>query len=154
MHLSSKSVIRKRRKLIVLGALGLIATVAIMGLLVYCEEPPLRIWQDGDAAEIHVETLGEYPTTINRIRLISVQDGRVVWEVKTRSGTPQIHAFRLRQGNNLVSLVDPYTGTYEIVSPENSHFFRMERGVRYKISLWGSKNWWPASGIVMFDKSQ
>jgi hypothetical protein len=123
---------------------------AMIGILLLCclvacsAKPPVRVLNVGDAVVVDVETLGEYPTTISRVRLTNPQTHSTIWEIKANSGTPQLHAMILREGDNSVSLADPDTGTYTVVSPPNSRIFRLERGVRYELELWREANSAPA----------
>jgi hypothetical protein len=45
--------------------------------------PPLRLVRSGSAIVVDVQILGEYPTTVNRIRLSDLSQSAVVWEVAT-----------------------------------------------------------------------
>jgi hypothetical protein len=114
--------------------------------------PSVRVSTWGGTAKIDVATLGEYPTTITRIRLQNQQSHAVVWEVKALSGTPQIHGLILKKGVNPVSLAGADAGTYAIVSPLNSKIFQLDSGVIYTLELWNSASGGPAKVSIQFAK--
>jgi hypothetical protein len=137
--------------------IGLVLTTVITVLCIVdaCTKPPTRLqyWGDrGDKVIIDVATLGEYPTTIVHARLTNRQTHAIIWEIKTNSGTPQIHAMALREGENSVSLVEPDSGTYAVVSPPNLKIFRLEHGVEYELELWGGANSSPARVEIRFGR--
>lgn len=54
------------------------------------ERTSTAIVQRGNDIVVDVQTLGEYPTTVDRIRLSDLNQSTVVWEIATANGTPQI----------------------------------------------------------------
>jgi hypothetical protein len=97
--------------------------------------PPLRLIRAADQVTIDVQTLGEYQTTVNRIRLLDMNDS-VVWEVAAQGRAAQIRQLRLRAGNNQ-SQVEAEYGAYRVVTPRSAPFFALSRSMRYTIELWG-----------------
>jgi hypothetical protein len=59
------------------------------------DRPPLRVVNSGERITLDVQTLGEYQTTAGRIRLTEINTRKVVWELRTESGTPHIHTIEL-----------------------------------------------------------
>jgi hypothetical protein len=96
---------------------------------------------------IDVQTLGEYPTTVNRIRLTEVSSGRVVFEVLPKDRTPQITTFPLAAGENSADILDAQHGTYRTVIPSAGRTFSLRPGEEYKLAMWGT-GW--LSSIVSF----
>jgi hypothetical protein len=115
-------------------------------------KPSIRVTISGDTAKIDVATLGEYPTTIAHVRLQNQQSHAVVWEIRTLSGTPQIHGFTLKKGDNPVSLADPDAGTYVVVYPLNSNVFRLDSGLNYTLELWKDPASRPEKVSIQFVK--
>jgi hypothetical protein len=75
------------RKLTTVGRLkkAAIALCIVMVLLVVWiglqwNAPPLRLVRTGTKITVDVQTLGEYPTTVNQFRLSDVNQSAVLWE--------------------------------------------------------------------------
>lgn len=100
--------------------------------------PPLRVRVMDEKAVVDVQTLGEYPTTITRVRIAEREGGRTIWEIKAKWGTPQIHTLSLAAGANSVDLAEPGAGGYEIVIPRKDPTFSLQRGTDYVVDVWGS----------------
>jgi hypothetical protein len=115
---------------------------AIAGLLGFFHEPPLKIDQSGNFAIVNVETLGEYPTTIGRVRITDDASGRVVLEDAAKrelldKAGAQIYNFRLAVGENSTNVVEPESGTYEVIEPCGRNSFILQQGVKYRLRIWG-----------------
>ena len=65
---------------------------------------PFVIEVEGAQAKVDVSTVGEYPTSVSRIRLSEGDSGRVLWELASGHEVPQIWDFTLRLGLNPVEL--------------------------------------------------
>jgi hypothetical protein len=87
---------------------------------------------------VDVQTLGEYSTTITRVRLTDLNQSRVVWEIVTERGTPQIHDFALKLNDNSIML-DAQYGDYRVLVPIGASHFALRKGVTYRIELWSGK---------------
>lgn len=96
--------------------------------------PPFRLFRIGNDVVIDVQTLGEYPTTVNRIRLSELNRAKIVWEVKTQHGTPQIHEFSLKADENFPAL-EPQYGDYRTVVPNGEGRFILRKGTKYRIEV-------------------
>ena len=117
-----------------------LACVAIVLLVVWIalrwNAPPLRIVQSRSDIVVDVQTLGEYPTTVYRIRLSDLNQSTVVWEITTANGTPQIDRFMLKADKNPAAL-EANSGTYRIVVPTSGSDFLLRKGSKYRIEMWG-----------------
>jgi hypothetical protein len=121
------------------GILFCAAAVLLIGwIVVRRDAPPLRLVRSGNEIVVDVQTLGEYPTTVSRIRLSDVSQSKIVWEVEVERGTPQIHEFSLRPDDNSPALESQY-GDYRVVAPKGDSRFVLRKGVRYRIEVWGGK---------------
>jgi hypothetical protein len=131
-----------------------ITTVALLGLgmsITGCERPPLHVRRTGATFVIDVQTLGEYQTSVRRIRLTRGRE--VVWEVVAREPTPQLHTLGLRIGANprapqLCGGGQPTAcdtpeadDRFAVITPANGTF-RLEPGNEYELELWGSGSRW------------
>jgi len=106
--------------------------------------PPIRISSNGDTVKVDVATLGEYPTTIARIRLEDQSD-HILWEVDADGGSPQIHEITFKAGLNSSSAPDSTSGTYRVVIPKSADTFELQRGRAYRLDLWSELTGKPAS---------
>jgi hypothetical protein len=86
---------------------------------------------------VDVQTLGEYQTSIARVRLTDVERQSVVWEVFARSRAPQLHEIVLSHGTNRVLPAEVGLGTYNVIVPEGTATFTLESGRNYRIEVWG-----------------
>jgi len=98
--------------------------------------PPISIVHDGSKLVVDVSFLGEYPTTVKRIRLSDLKNRAVVWELRTANGIPQIHGLTLNEGENAAQ-IDAAAGSYRTVVPSGYDTFELRRGVEYRLELWG-----------------
>jgi hypothetical protein len=126
---------------ILLAALFLFVLV-FADVLGFFRRPPLRLEQSGSSVIAHVETLGEYPTTVGRVRITEAASGKVVFEVaasKEFAGkmAMQIHNFRLTAGENSTRAVEPEINPYTVVVPNGKNTFTLQPGVKYRLTLWG-----------------
>ena len=122
---------------------ALLSLIVILALLagwtiLRWKAPPLRVDYSPNAVTIDVATLGEYPTSIDEIRLLDA-NRMVIWEVAGQRGEAQIYRLTLRVGNNPAHLVADH-GTYQIVTPTNIDHFVLSRGGRYWIELRGGSS--------------
>lgn len=123
--------------------------LASSGLLVaacHRDRPPLEVRRVGDLFLVDVQTLGEYKTSVARIRLS--RGGEVVWEVEARPPEQQIHTFPVRIGRNPGPLED--CGGGPVMSCDRpqgddgfsvlvgAQSFVVERGASYLLEIWGS----------------
>ena len=112
----------------------LAVVVAVAVLIFY--RPPLRLASDAQGIHVDVQTLGEYPTDVARVRLIDRSTGEVVWEV--RSDAAQLSTFDLRVGDNPITPSNVAWGSFEVVVPKHTKSFRIERGRSYTLEIWGT----------------
>jgi len=113
---------------------SLVMLFAIVGCF---KRPAVKVESSGSSVIIHVETLGEYPTTIRHIRIKDTSSEKVVFELLTESGTPQIYSFRLSPGGNSTHVIDPEHGSYRVAEPSGKDTFVLQRGVPYRLTIWG-----------------
>lgn len=99
--------------------------------------PPLRLHVSVRTVLIDVQTLGEYPTSVARLRLLDDQNNTVVWEIASNGSAPQLARFSLGIGDNPVQLPDVCSGTYRVVAPDAPTFV-LQAGRTYRIDVWGT----------------
>jgi len=86
-----------------------------------------------------MQTLGEYPSDVARLRLTDTASKHVVWEVKGR-GEPQLGRVHLNVGDNAAAIADVRHGSYDVLAPAGAGTFKLEAGKRYVIEVWGKEN--------------
>jgi len=105
----------------------------------WLNSPPLRIRHSGDGVTVGVETMGEYMTTISRLRLSDTRTGAIVWEVRADGKTPQIWRVELIPGENQPALTSiPMGRKYKVVTPRDRPTFTLTRGTPYLVEVWGA----------------
>lgn len=132
------------RRLVFLALLGLAGWATACG-----GGPPLRVKGDKDGLVVDVQTLGEYQTTVTRVRFSDAATGTVLWEVSAKSGEPQIHEFALKPGVNSSRIASAATGTLETVVPAGPETITLARGQVFRIEVWG-KSGQPSSATFTF----
>jgi len=110
--------------------------LALVACALACDwsTPPLRIVPDAGGVILDVQTLGEYPTSISRIR-IGDNSGTVIWDVRARDGAPQIWTVKLRCGSNNSVMVGEYH-EYEVFAPKSPTFV-LHTKETYIVEVWG-----------------
>ena len=119
--------------------LGNLVTVGLAVLLASCEmiKPPLRVMHEKDGVVVDVQSLGEYPTNVTRIRITDTATGRTVWEVVPGSSGLQFNTILLRAGANKTDQPEFFRGTVKVITP-NGATFTLEPQKRYEVMVWGS----------------
>lgn len=126
---------KRTRVVLIVVAIAFMVIVAL-GVLLY-HRPPLRVTVAADVVHVDVQTLGEYPTNVARVRLIDTTTGSVVWEVQSH-GTAQLSTFELTVGENNVAISHVAWGKFDVVTPERSTF-TVERKHPYALEVWGTR---------------
>jgi len=119
------------------GLLITVVSIALSGC-----SPPLRIKPNEKGVLIDVQTLGEYQTSISRLRLADDRTGKVLWELVAVSEAPQINKVQLSAGANPARIVGrPLDRKYRVVTPAGRDTFQLEAGAKYTIEVWGERSW-------------
>jgi len=116
-------------------------TLLLLFLLVNCGRPPLRVRQVDDTVIIDVATLGEYLTTINRLRILDQSSNTVVWEIGVSAGTPETQSVKLSLGSNANQPPEAVHGEFFVVYPLDTEEFVLEPGIAYEVEVWGTGRW-------------
>jgi hypothetical protein len=120
----------------------LVAAFAVAGWRAFVAGPGASVAYAPGKAIIHVETLGEYPTTIRHVRLEEISSQSVIFDAVAANGTPQIHNFELSIGSNSIDMLQSSSGEYRIVRPVGKTF-TLQSDRQYRVSLWGG-GWLPS----------
>jgi hypothetical protein len=111
-------------------ALCIVIVLLVVWIGLRWNAPPLQLVQTGTEITVDVQMLGEYPTTVNRVRLSDLDHPAVVWEIVTLHADTELHDFTLKMGEN-PALLDADHGSYRVVAPPRSAALHTER--RYAI---------------------
>ena len=125
----------RRSRVVLLVAACLVVAVIAMAAVGYYR-PPIRITKNGTAVRIDVQTLGEYPTNVAKVRLLDAANDAVIWEVRARDGA-QLSTFDLKAGENPRAISHVAWGKMEAVRPQQPTF-RIEPARPYIIEVWGT----------------
>jgi hypothetical protein len=120
----------------------------LVGLFVMtgCVAASFEIEVKGRVARVDVSTLGEYPTSVSRIRLSEADSHKVLWEIVAGKQVPQIWGLTLNVGANPVKLARIFAGRdYRLISPQNKSTFVLRENVRYRLEMWNQGGWWRSS---------
>ena len=99
-------------------------------------KPPLRIVNVAGGVTVDVQTLGEYVTSISRVR-VAEEGGKVVWELKARAmQEPQLNTIGLRCGSNPADIPERDLDEYEVVVPASSKTFFLSGNKTYVVQVW------------------
>jgi hypothetical protein len=101
-----------------------------------CGGPPLRVQASSVGITIDIQTLGEYQTSVARIRLTDQTTRSVLWEVVAKEGTPQIHRIELKRGANNSALADVVAWTFQTIIPANAEYFSLPENHSFAIEVW------------------
>lgn len=102
-----------------------------------CMRPPLFVRQENDTIIIDVATLGEYSSTVKRLRITNQSTGSVVWEIVASAGTPRLWKIELYLGSNPNRAPKAIRGSFTVISSPDAETFILESGVKYKVEAWG-----------------
>lgn len=99
--------------------------------------PSLRPEYAPNSVTIHLETLGEYPTSVGRLVLEDVRSGQTIWEIHRSDGTPQLWEVAFQAGEN-PSQPDGVTGggSFEVLVPRDAPGFFLEPSRKYRLTVW------------------
>lgn len=125
----------KKTLLALFVAITFIVVFIVVWVVLRWNAPPMHLALRDQEVTIDVATLGEYPTSVNRIRL-SDSNNQIVWEAVAQNGDAQIYSFVLKSGENPVEL-DADHGAYRVIAPRPANKFVLTAGARYRIELWG-----------------
>jgi hypothetical protein len=131
---------RYTREVVLMRMLLTILMLAAAALCGCSGKPPIRVSDTSGGVVVDVQSLGEYPTDVKKVRLSRANTGEVVWELnanETQGRVPQLARFPLYVGPNQAQIKDVLYGTYVIVVPRNRDTFSLQRGVQYELTVWG-----------------
>ena len=89
---------------------------------------------------VHLETLGEYPVSIEGIELKDLTDDTIVWSLLAASGQPQIWQLSFSPGHNNALPVS-VGGTFSVRVPADNSSFTLDLENKYSLLIkTGQKN--------------
>jgi hypothetical protein len=132
-------------------AVVLLIVLAVADVLGAFHEPPLWIEQNPSAVIVHVENLGEYCSFVGRIRIQEASSGQVVYEAEAENKKPKpaIFNFKLVAGANSTRLFGDENDSYRILEPRVGNTFSLQRGIKYRITVWGDSWTFRRSSFVL-----
>jgi hypothetical protein len=127
---------------------GLITTGIVLAVLAsvvfvfadkvgWFREPPLKLEMKGNSATVHLETPDENQTPVSHVRIKDDSTGDVIYEVVADGQTPLVFNFELSVGQNTTQVVSFKRNAYRVVAPQGIRTFTLQRGVKYRLTVWG-----------------
>lgn len=110
-----------------------ILALLVLATLAYLFTPSVYAVRTVQGVTVHFETLGEYPSDIDRIEVVEHETRRMVWRVSARGEMFQLHQFQLVPGLN-ISRPQPSWGSVQTDIPAHGAFM-LRRGVAYRASV-------------------
>lgn len=96
-----------------------------------CLRPPLQLRVSAEEVTLDLQTLGEYPTAVQRILLSERESGLAVWELEAQSPIPQIWEVSLPLRQSGVPSVRLASGSYRILRPGPGLAIDLRSSVEY-----------------------
>jgi hypothetical protein len=128
-------------KRILLLVCALVAFVAVVGCF---KRPAVKLENSGSSVIVHVETLGEYATTVRHIRLKEASSGKVIFELLTgKWNTADLQFSALERGQPYYPCRRSRARLLSSSRAQREEHLRPQTGVRYRLTIWG--NGWPPS---------
>ena len=118
-------------------SISLSVVVALLSCDTVLTKPPLRVTVTVGQVRVDVRTLGEYPSSVRKLRLTGLPGQEVLWEVEAEGPVPQLWEIRLVEGENSTKIDEAVHGSYRVVEPSTSDTFFLEAGKDYRIEVWG-----------------
>lgn len=107
-----------------------VVAVILLATLGYLFMPSVYATQTAQGVTVHFETLGEYPSDIDRIEVVEHESGRMVWRATARGEMFQLDRFPLAPGLNIDSLKPSYGRVQTEIPAQGS--FTLQRGIAYR----------------------
>lgn len=109
----------------------------------------LRLRNSGASVEVDLQSLGEYPSAVQRLRLTESASGLVVWEVQARKAreggsAPQLWKLTFMIGMNPSQIENALAGGYEVLAPLGQTGFRVEADREYSLEVWATEGGRPS----------
>jgi hypothetical protein len=112
---------------------GAVVATLLLATLAYLFTPSVYAVGTVQGVTVHFETLGEYPSDIDRIEVVEQESGRMVWRVKARGEMFQLDQFQLVPGLN-AGEPQPSWGSVQTEMPAHGSF-KIQRGIAYRASV-------------------
>ena len=106
----------------------------LLGMACSNDEPGFSV--DGNSAVIDLRFLGEYPTSVRRVRLHDPTTNAVLWEILSPEGNGQLWELRFSGGSNPAVPLSFNGRGYEVLVPEGDTVFSLKSGAKYVVEIW------------------
>jgi hypothetical protein len=110
-----------------------ILAVVLLATLAYLFTPSVYAGRTAQGVTVHFETLGEYPSDIDRIEVVQQESGQIVWRATSQGEMFQLDRFQLMPGPN-ISRLNPSHGRVQTEIPAHGSF-TLQRGIAYRASV-------------------
>lgn len=107
-----------------------VVAVILLAALAYLFTPSVYATRTAQGVTVHFETLGEYPSDIDRIQVVEYESGRMVWRATARGEMFQLDRFLMVPGLN-IDILKPSYGRVQTEIPAQGSF-TLQRGIAYR----------------------
>ncbi len=121
------------------NSLRFVILAAAVVMLASCG-PPVHVEYGESGTVVRVESYGEYPTKVGRIRITDANGG-IVLDLENYEKPPSLWRFLLKEGRNPIPLsLFPDWSDYEVRFPVDQDHFYLSQEVIYDIQICGTNN--------------
>jgi hypothetical protein len=110
----------------------------LLFLLSCRQAPPLKIRASDGFVTIDFQTLGEYSSSIDRVRVST--RGVVLWDFASEVGEPQLHSITLFTGINKAEAPIANAGKYRVIASQSGQSFDLPTNQNIHIEAWRRKD--------------
>jgi hypothetical protein len=91
-----------------------------------------------DRATADLQFLGEYPSGIGRLAIVTGQgdEAATVWEIEAKTGAMEVHKLELVPGENLAAPSGVKPTEYRVIHPKEAKTFTLDLGRDYVFKVW------------------
>src|SRR5579859_3465919 len=111
-------------KILKWASVSLLLLVFLLAIAVYVNwnRPTIRFEVSGKDMIVHLETLADYPTRVDRVVIArSDHPDAPVFEARSQNHA-QIHRFKVHAGTNNVDILNAGSGRYKTLIPQGASF--------------------------------
>jgi hypothetical protein len=132
------------------ATLSLYFIIFLLSCLLACTSKKLKISADSLGVHIHVATLGEYPTTIYRVRLTEKETGKAIWEFRSLAEVVQVWSIDLVIGENSAYPKGMTEEDIAVILPVKEKTVFLMTEVAYRLDIWFAEEGPPRSAYFRF----
>jgi hypothetical protein len=111
----------------------LIFGVVLASSMSGCAKPSFTIHQKQQQVELDFRFLGEYPSSITRLRITEAASGRAIWDLAAEEGYLDVWTIQLRLGANSAAAPKSFNKAIRVIVPDGSDSFTLGADTEYRV---------------------